>query len=866
MSASPIDDEQFELFCEDADLKTPTVAAAALRRYNVPQAIVDALVERYENHVGEVMEYESPSYMRDGRIVTWYTGPRPSDVCWPALRQQLAEGTFKGDKDGLAELDRSSTRVLSLLHHPQTTEFRTKGLVIGYVQSGKTTNFTSVIAKAVDRGYRLVIVLAGIHNELRRQTQNRLVDQLIRTDPPSWLPLTTGDRDFHPPDNAPAYLARHTEQRVLCVVKKNAAVLRKLIEWLATAPDQLRDVPALIVDDEADQAAVATPTINPMVRELLGVLPKVAYVGYTATPFANLLIDPSADDLYPESFIVDLPKPAHHFGTETIFGRDPLDGEDPASYDDERIDVVRNVPVREISLVRPATRDAVDGFTPSVTGALREAVLWFWLATSARRVRGTGNRHSTMLVHTSVRVSVHESFRAPLDDLRDRLRDRLHESGVRSELRTLWENEAAKVPALDMGEQPVTFAEVLERLPEILDTSRVILDNSSSPERLDYSGDDVVAIAVGGNTLSRGLTLEGLVSSYFVRSASAYDTLLQMGRWFGFRNGYSDLARIWMTDDLRRYFRFIAGVEAEIRSEVARYMVESQTPRSLAVRIRAHDVLAITSGAKMANAVRASAAYGGLRIQTRFYRADDDAWLAQNERAAHQLVAAIGGNATITHKDPSSILWRSVDVSHVLGFLDTYKVHEIDLDKQSRLLRAYIEGRNKSRFLLNWNVAIVGSTTADRGNHDFGSGVEMSRVIRARLSDSPSEEAQVAGEADIKTLMSIRDAIIDVDVPAGERITEPTIKALRWEQLPDTALLVLYPIDAVSLPKPPPKNRRQLRTALGATRDAIGIGILFPQPVGDDEPVYWQADLSKVVTYDGYLEDEDVSPLWELEE
>jgi hypothetical protein len=858
--AAPIDEEQFTLFCQDADLKTPAVAAEALRRYHVPQEIVDALIERYEAHVGEVMELESPAYMRDGRMITWYTGPRPSDVCWPALRAQLASDGF--DDDALDALDTSSTRIVSLLHHPQTAEFRTKGLVIGHVQSGKTTNFTAVTAKAVDRGYRLVIVLAGIHNELRRQTQNRLVDQLVQTDPPSWLPLTTGDRDFHPPENAPAYLARHTEQRVLCVVKKNAIVLRKLIDWLATARDQLREIPALIIDDEADQAAVATATVNPLVRELLAVLPKAAYVGYTATPFANLLIDPSADDLYPESFIVDLPKPPGHFGTETIFGRDPLDGEDPESYDDERIDVVRIVPMTEVTRVRPATKDDVEDFVASVSGELRRAVLWFWLATAARRVRGMGNRHSTMLIHTSVRVSVHEAFRGPLDTLRDQIRDSLSEPATRSELATLWTEETAKVPAAGMGEQEVELSELMSQLPEVLDASRVILDNSNSTERLDYSGEDVVAIAVGGNTLSRGLTLEGLVTSYFVRSATAYDTLLQMGRWFGFRRGYSDLARIWMTEDLRRYFRFIAGVEAELRTEVARYMAEARTPLSLAVRIRDHDLLNITSSAKMASAVPASSAYGGLRIQTRFYRAQDDGWLARNERAAHDLVASMGGGRTMEQADgAASVLWRGIDAAHVIQFLTDYQVHELDLDKQSELLRRYIEMRNDKELLLKWNVAIVGSTRAERGQHDFGSDVLVPRVIRARLIDSSSDGAQ---EADIKTLMSIRDAVVDVTVPDGGPISEADIKRLRWEQLPDTGLLVLYPIDAESPPKPQPSGRRRLRTELGATRDVMGMGILFPQPIGDDEQVFWQADLSKVVTYDGYLEEDDPSLLWEF--
>ena len=268
-------------------------------------------------------------------------------------------------------------------------------------------------------------MLAGIHNELRRQTQQRLINQLITPNAELWQQLTASQRDFSPKENAPAYFSQYSTQKVLCVVKKNAVVLRKLIDWLSEASLQLKSVPALIIDDEADQAAVATKTINPLVLELLGVVPKVAYVGYTATPFANLLIDPSSEDLYPKDFIVDLPQPEGHFGTESIFGRDPLDGEDPADFDDGSRDMIRRVPDEEVPLVRPMSKADVDGFAPSVKGALGDALSYFWLATAARRVRGTGTPHSTMLIHTSVRVSVHESFVGRVHEYRRNLLSRV---------------------------------------------------------------------------------------------------------------------------------------------------------------------------------------------------------------------------------------------------------------------------------------------------------------------------------------------------------------------------------------------------------------------------------------------------------
>ncbi len=441
-------------------------------------------------------------------------------------------------------------------------------------------------------------------------------------------------------------------------------------------------------------------------------------MGYTATPFANLLIDPSSEDLYPRHFIVDLPKPDNHFGTESIFGREPLDGEDPADYDDEALDMVRIVPDDEIPFVRPATSGDVDTFMPDIHGQLRRSILYFWLATAARRIRGTGVPHSTMLIHTSVRVAVHESFRAPIARLQRDVTERLasQEGRLLDELQNVWESEIQRVPASEMREVPVQFGALLTQLPDVLRESRVILDNSRSNERLDYSADRVVAIAVGGNTLSRGLTLEGLIVSFFVRAASAYDTLLQMGRWFGYRGGYPDLPRIWMTEELQGWFRHLAGVEAEIRSDVDRYMHDDVTPETFAVRIQAHPTLAITAAAKMQSAVLAAAAFGGLRIQTRYFHADDPKWLRQNQEAAQALVTDLGGaDSADEHPPVSGYIWRDVSSKVVLAFLDRFQVHEKEPDNDTGLIARYVRNRNDKGRLEGWNVALIGSSTASRG-------------------------------------------------------------------------------------------------------------------------------------------------------
>ncbi|GAA1030533.1 MULTISPECIES: Z1 domain-containing protein [Amycolatopsis] len=846
-------DQQYSAFLDLVDSGTPESALKKMELFGATEDLLQRIADRHEQETIKIREREEPRSVVLGNRSTWYTGARPQDKYWPALESLLRKSGWT-DKS-LNDLDDASTRVVSLLSHPQERTFSTKGLVVGYVQSGKTTNFTAVTAKAADRGYKLFIVLAGIHNGLRRQTQLRLVQQLVDPNRSRWHQLTDPDKDFTPPANAASYFAKNNKQHVLCVIKKNPRVLEKFSAWLETAAAYLSDCPALIIDDEADQATVATDKINPLICEILDRLPKSAYVGYTATPFANLLIDPSVKDLYPEHFIVNLPKPEGHFGTEVLFGREVMDGEDPedvfAGYD-----MIREVPKSEADLVRPISRADTDGFQPVITETLRSAILYFWLCTAARRVRKTGNPHSTMLVHTSVNTSVHNSFKHPLSKLRNESKASLlaEDPDLLAELRRLWDQETAKVPAEQFGEQRVSFEELEPLLPDVLRDCRIIMDNSGSKDRLDYEHGPVVAIAVGGNTLSRGLTLEGLTVSFFVRAVSAYDTLLQMGRWFGFRNGYADLPRIWMTDELRDWFRHIATVESQMRRDIDIYLVEDKTPLTFAVRLRTHPSLRVTAAAKMTNAVPSASAYGGQRVQTRYFRTDRE-WLQANQAAARTLIekAAAEGQEDRSVRDQDKLI-RGVPHNLVIDFLRDYSFHENSMECDSTQLTEYIARRiAKSGALRDWNVAIIGGSAGEDvpKTFTFSAGYTVRMVTRSALDGA--DPAVV----DIKTLMSRRDAAIDLDVSAvkGE-LTEEKIKGLRLGQSPDTALLALYAIDKDSAPS---NLRKDKRRALNAEDHVIGVGLVFPAPSSDDSTVEWQSVATNLANV--RIEEEDLSAL-----
>lgn len=784
-----------------------------------------------------VQNAQVPTSVVAGNIESWYPGPREEDRNWSAL-VDILRGEGWND-DVLRDLNQSSTKVVANLPNPAGEgEYQCRGLVLGYVQSGKTTNFTAVIAKAADAGYRLFIVLSGIHDALRQQTQDRLNEQLWEPLSDKWHRLTD-EQDFRPTANVDALLSTR-DQRVLAVVKKNGPRLRALKNWLfAARPEVLAACPVLIIDDEADQATVNSskpdrqPTrINGLIRSIVNGAPKSAYIGYTATPFANVLIDPKVyEDLYPRDFIVDLPRPSVYIGPEAIFGREPLNFDDTDIGDDGN-NFVRSVPDHEIDDLRPKGAAKRHQFEPRITDSLDAALRYFLMSTTARRIRGEGNPHATALVHSSQHIDVHERTADAIKDHLTTLSVRLarRDPVLLSALEQQWADECSQVSATDFGLAPVQWSEIEAQLPETAHAVEVITDNSRSIDRLHF--DDAnprIIVAVGGNTLSRGLTLEGLAVSFFVRTASAYDTLLQMGRWFGYRNGYADLTRIWMTDEMRAWFHHLATVEQEIRYDIERLEVEHLTPEEFGIRIRTHPKLAITAAAKMQNARRAEASYAGRRLQTILFNHKDRGWLSENIEAARSLIRSVGSAGTQVR--PGVTIIRGVDSHHIVSFLSTYNFHENSRDLDGELINRYILNRREEGELLTFNIAVMGRSMESNylGEVDLGLNVMTGCINRARLD-------VVGGQtyADIKTLMSRTDRVIDIELPSGE-LTETTSVArlVELRNPPETGgcgdgsgLLLLYPVSKDSKPV---RGSTKTRTNLEAEEHVIGVGLAFPE-------------------------------------
>lgn len=785
----------------------------------------------------------------------WYEGADlERDKYWPPVREAISSdlGT-----DALEKIDQSSNQVIANAGMPSIRNLKTRGLVVGFVQSGKTTNFLSVIAKAADEGYRLIVVLAGMTNSLREQTQERLEKSLTSYTQKDWTVHTQIGEDFRPNKNGDK-LKNHDE-RQLVVIKKNGARLKKLNRWLDDVARQEGELnaPILVIDDEADQASVNVMTstkeknrrsaINAQISNLLN-RPRTSYIAYTATPFANILIDPTDEtDLYPENFITVLPRPDGYFGAAQIFGRDAVIGEDPAEVGDQLVDAVRAISKHDVEAVRPPSK-GIESWTPDAPESLRDAIRWFLLATAARRARGQVNKHSSMLVHSSPRVLAHQQLAAAVEEAVNEFSRSMADSAFKKELEMFWDEETSIQP--QNTEYPVvSFDQVCAELGKVLDDLNFIVDNGQSDKRLDYSNGPQTVIAVGGNTLSRGLTLEGLICSYFARVSRTYDTLLQMGRWFGFRHGYEDLVRIWMTPRLAGWFKDLATVEEDLRRDLGRYSSEGLTPAEFRAKIRLHQSMQVTSAAKMRNSKKASMSFSGSRAQTIVFHEKDEDFLSHNIETTRSFLAGLRETNGPGRKRSAngSTVFSGLSNEQVLDFLKDYRfVEDVENSPHGNkwdLLAQYIRKEAENGGLHSWNVSVFGQKTDKRGTIDLGLDEPVNLIKRTRVSSS------TPGRASINTLVGPKDRINDL--PFDEDQWKDLDNELRSQGSTDAVLiekheeylgksvghLTIYAIDMASAPDKEltreeaekVKDTGRIRRALGAKNHVIAIGAFLPK-------------------------------------
>lgn len=664
--------------------------AVIYSRLGLSNEVAQAFTERIE-------VFEKPSTTISKVFEPWYENERKlrTSVYWDDYEAYLRD--VKGwPASSISSLDETTTEVIERLSRPTRPETKqTKGLVVGYVQSGKTANFTGVVAKGIDAGYRLIIVLTGTIEILRAQTQRRMDMELMGvenilagqdpTDPAvakeldyqqdeEWkaerfvrhgetlsLPgvveiarVTSHHSDYKRLPQAMTKLkfARKNKQKPLndeenlfhsgayvAVIKKNSAPLKKLIQDLKPLKNDLAELPVLIIDDESDQASVDTTNpsnwkkgsaenrkrtaINRLITEILEICPRAQYVGYTATPFANVFVDPDDErDLFPADFVLSLHRPPGYMGVQEFH-------DVGKRWDDEEKTVTNS---NELAHIRPLVGD-VDTDPIERIQELQEA-LDAWVLSGAIKKYREGNsdlsyRHHTMLVHESVRKDAHADTAADVRSLWGRAKFNSSEGLVR--LEKLYTDDFMPVMEARAGGAPIptSFDELKPyigtALAEItIDGDPVLIVNSdkeiqAQQKKLDFEADKVWRILVGGTQLSRGFTVEGLTISYFRRRAGQADTLMQAGRWFGFRPGYRDLVRLYIRRDsqvdLYEAFEALLMDEEAFRAELSQYAgfdehgMPMLEPRQIPPLVSQHlPWLKPTARNKMWNAVIASKA------------------------------------------------------------------------------------------------------------------------------------------------------------------------------------------------------------------------------------------------------------------
>lgn len=779
---------------------------------------------------------------RDLLEAGWYPGSSPETPVWSRLRRNMMESALSASFE---KIDRSTEQIVRQLAEPNAKGDKRLGAVVGNVQSGKTANYAAVIAKAVDAGYRLVIVLSGIHNNLRSQTQLRLDrDLLVGSTEVRWHRLTDPAADFGTAErkNATTIIAG-PEQRVLAVVKKNSGRLRNLISFLnAIDPQTMNHTPVLIIDDESDQATPdssrkdsESPTvINGLLKEVWGKVRNGSYVGYTATPFANFFMDPDdTNGLYPRDFVHVMPTPEQYFGAERIFGMSAEDSDESFGAT-EGADVVRPIPGSELDLLRPKKRDESRDFQPKVTKSLGQAIRWFIVASAIRRVRGQKDEHSSMLLHTTQYTDPHFGMKEAVNDFLVELKDAAFDEDVKS-FREVFKEERDRAAELYHGEDgAVPWSSVEKQIFEVLRVLNVVVDNGIEEEerRLSYENSPQTVIVIGGGTLARGLTLEGLFVSYFTRSSNTYDTLLQMGRWFGYRVGYEDLQRIWISEGLDEDYRFLARVESEMRSEIQTMIDEGKRPEEIGIRIRQHPGrLQITAVNKMKHTDEVEVDFEGYRMQTYIFDVLDGEAMASNlSRTKHFLKGICG------HYDEGHRVYSDIPFEKIREFMDGFKVNE----KFKKLHSKSLEWTAEKLPEVPWNVVVASGSIDATTLKDTPSPVNPVKRAPIALRDGSED----TGSVNIRTLMTGDDMVIDFkrlktlpqDVSRdglGGSLSMKEMKSARKAAggAAGKGLLVLYPISRHSSVSE--SQRGTARSSMETVLESMGIEI---EP-GEAEPI-----------------------------
>lgn len=701
---------------------------------------------------------------------SWYPIHKNDGFYWNRYKKYL-ELKKKWSPEVTKRLNDTTNKIMDNLGDPTNPRkpFSRRGLLLGDVQSGKTSTYTAICNKAADAGYRVIIVLAGMLENLRFQTQERLdaefagreskyaldtkADQTIRNksvgvgkippiNPDKRIScFTSVSTDFSKKILKSNDLTlRNLQGTALFVVKKNKTVLGNLHQWLlennANEHNKI-DLPLLLIDDEADNASVNTnaedkdPTaINSAIRKILDSFYQSSYVGITATPFANIFIDPMTPegephDLFPRHFLTVLPSPSHYIGAEQIFGSGNEENwhvRNNASYGN----VIEKIYNDEMEyFFKFKHKKTLADYLYSLPPSLCQALSYFLLATGIRDLRGDDTEHCSMMVNVSRFTDVQNRISELVADWLSKVRSDVEDYSMLDSskamkidsikmLKAVWDKYGLETKSQcdwDSFRKEFLFDAVKRIEVRAVNQST----GSSSLNYYLYKKIGFRVIAVGGNSLSRGLTLEGLCVSYFYRNTMMYDTLLQMGRWFGYRPNYDDLVKIWMAEDAVDWYGFITDATNELKTELLQMERQHQTPEEFGLKVRQDpNSLIVTARNKMrtGTVVRRPITVSGRLIETPRLKNRAES-LESNEKACKLLISMLDGIQGVTreHNDsPNAVIWRNVPKKYVIDLVSNFDAHPWHLNFQSQALSEYVSENDDLDF---WDVAVPFGSVED---------------------------------------------------------------------------------------------------------------------------------------------------------
>lgn len=867
-------------------------------------------VEEWELLVKTMEDVENNSnagFIGEPPLKPWISAPDFEGSCWYNYKKKLESNNFT--YTSIDSIEKSSQKIVSYLSDSTEQNNPVRGMVVGNVQSGKTANMAGVIAMAADYGYNFFIVLTGTIDNLRIQTRNRLLGDLnyqncsFSFDNLDYLSAKTASpqrlQDLHINDG---------KKRFITICLKNSTRLRDLLNWINKDQKSKANLKILVIDDEADQAGINTKsidsieqtTISRLIKNLVfgrdskdlkkGNYKAMNYIGYTATPYANFLNESGDDTLYPKNFIALLSTSSEYFGPQQIFGVEDVN---------EALNIVNVISKDDVCFIND------DGFkdSNSIPNSLKEALLWFVITVACFRFWKFA-RPISMLIHTSQKIEKHSILAFGIEDFfkhndYDTLKD---------DILNVYNKQTGMLPIdsfkdimsdynnIEYVKDYPLFDEIESIIKEILDKAvshiglddnktlvysqglHLCVDNCNKKKSEDDSiemrivypddSDPIIKespafIVIGGATLSRGLTLQGLTTSYFLRNTNQADTLMQMGRWFGYRKGYELLQRLWLSSETQSRFNRLTRLDYDLRQELYSMEIKGLSPKEYGPRLDSfpdYKLLVITSKKKKQSTIECKTTFYNKSAQTPWLYRDDDI-ISENYDKTIEFLNNLGDvdedrikALKNPYADSSSVMWFDVDYTKVIDYLKNLKIptQKASFDDYDKLLEWYNSEFDKGS-IANWTV-IAGGVKNTKYKPLTLNGCNKTIYLekRTRYEFDYKGSDYYKKNIDLNTISQPEDRIMDIDC---SMLSKQEIEEIEYKKnnsnnklrfldkrikyaSKTSPLLIIYIVDKDSKDGYCNTNngyRRYPLSSLNLPKDLVGYYLYIPYGKGESD-------------------------------